>query len=77
MLKNGQTYFKNLAVLATYLTSNAKMISLCCFFFVFIIFFISHTQMEKKYMEVIDDDIYSRIIEFKANNEIIIAQELQ
>ena len=33
--------------------------------------------MEKKYMEVIDDDIYSRIIEFKANNEILIAQELQ
>ena len=27
--------------------------------------------MEKKYVKVIDDDIYNRIIEFKAKNEII------
>ena len=56
-------FFRYNNFLATDFTSYPKMISLRVFF-VF-------TQMEKLYVKVTDDDIYNRITEFKAKNEII------
>ena len=54
------------------------MILLWAFFFVFLTAFcIGFTQTEKKYVKLTGDNIYNRIIvEFKANKEIIIEQEL-
>ena len=40
-------------------------------FFVFVSFCMGLTRTEKKYVKVIDDDIYHTIIEFKAKSEII------
>ena len=57
--------------LVTDLTSYAKMISLWIFFVFVATFCTGFTRKEKQQVKVIDDDIYSRIIEFKANNEII------
>ena len=38
---------------------------------IFATFCIGFTQTEKKYVKVIDDDIYDRIIEYKAKTEKI------
>ena len=43
------------------------MILMC----IFATFCIGFTQTEKKYVKVIDDDIYHRIIEYKAKTEKI------
>ena len=39
------------------------------------IYLIGFTRSEKRSVKVIDDDIYNRIIAFKAKKEIIIEQE--
>ena len=44
------------------------MISLLGFFFVFITY-IGYTRAEKKYVKLIGNDIYNRIIEFKAEKQ--------
>ena len=46
------------------------MISLWVYFIFAATFCIGFTQTEKKYVKVIDDDIYDRIIKYKAKNEI-------
>ena len=46
------------------------MISLWVYFIFAATFCIGFTQTEKKYVNVIDDDIYDRIIKYKAKNEI-------
>ena len=63
-----QSFLDTTTFLATDLTSYAKMISLWVFFVFVTTFFIGFTQTEKKYVKVIDDDIYDRIIELKAKN---------
>ena len=55
---------------ATDLTSYAKMIWLLVFFVFVITFCIGFTRPEKKYVKMIDDDVYNRIIEFKAEKKI-------
>ena len=47
------------------------MISLWVYFIFATTFCIDFTQTEKKYVKVIGDDIYDRIIKYKAKNEII------
>ena len=47
------------------------MILLWVYFIFATTFCIGFTQMKKKYVKVIDDDIYDRVIEYKAKNEII------
>ena len=47
------------------------MISLWVLFVFVTTFCIGFTQTEKKYVMVIDDDIYDRIIEFKTKSEKI------
>ena len=68
-------YFLDTTIfLATDLTSYARMISLWTFFRFVIAFCIGFTRTEKsinKGDNWIDDDIYNRIIKFKAKNEII------
>ena len=44
------------------------MISLWVYF-IFAVFCIGFTQTEKKYVKVIDDDIYDMIVEYKAENK--------
>ena len=46
------------------------MISLWVYF-IFDTFCIGFTQTEKKYVKVIDDDIYDMIVEYKADNKIM------
>ena len=48
------------------------MTSLWVFFVFVTTFCIGFTQTEEKYVKIIDDDIYNRIIEIKAQNEIIV-----
>ena len=48
------------------------MTSLWVFFVFVTTFCIGFTQTEEKYGKIIDDDIYNRIIEIKAQNEIIV-----
>ena len=70
--KIGKQYFLDTTTfLATDLTSYAKMISLWVYFIFATTFCIGFTQMEKKYVKLINDDIYDRIIKYKAKNEII------
>ena len=47
------------------------MILLWVYFIFATTFCIGFMQMKKKYVKVIDDDIYDRVIEYKAKNEII------
>ena len=47
------------------------MILLWVYFIFATTFCIGFTQMKKKYVKVIDDDINDRVIEYKAKNEII------
>ena len=47
------------------------MISMCVYFIFATTFRIGFTQTEKKYVNVIDNDIYDRIIEYKAKSETI------
>ena len=52
-------------------TSNLKMISLQEAFVINAVIFIGFTRTEKKYVKVIDDDIYSKIAEFKMKHKIM------
>ena len=66
-----QDFSDTTTFLATDLTSYAKMISLWVYFIFATTFCTGFTQTEKKYVKVIDDGIYNRIIKYKAKNEII------
>ena len=70
--KDQKTIFLDTTIFqATDLTSYAKMISLWGFFVFVRTFCIGFTRAKKYYVKVIVDDIYNRIIEFKAKDEII------
>ena len=64
--KIGKLYFLDATFLATDLISYAKMISLWVYFIFATTFCIGFTQTEKKYVKVIDDDIYDMIITYEA-----------
>ena len=65
-------YFLDTTVFpATDLINYAKMTSPLAFFVFAATFCIGFMQTEEKYPKMIDDDVYNRITEIKAQNEII------